>query len=379
MLIFEETLNHVIMKNLVFAIVLTIGAFLVQAQDKTIIMTESRLPYTSQTWFYSGRGNELQESNIEKNWDEGRRITSVAYTDNGWFVTMAKNTGMGRQSYSYSADWPIDWIKEKWGNDYNITAIGRSQSKWLVVMSQDSGYTTQYWCRDNWSELKEWYDEKREEGCYITDMAYNGNMWTLVASKTDKIKSQGYLWANSYEDLKSKIKTKIWGNSYNIHAIGYGGGQYLVVYGKYSSNNERGQNYVVNPSDVSDYIDKRWADSHEIAYIGGWYNGSNYVNHNAPVYQSSGLLIDQTSVDPSLLGPTYNYSGGNSTGGNYHYTNPGTSYRCPICSGTGMCDRCGGTGQRVVDLGIRGNKINQCGVCHGTGRCHQCHGKGKIR
>ena len=352
----------------------------VKSQDKTIILTETDSPYTSQNWFYSGRGNELQQSEIKRYWDEGKAITSVAYTDNGWFVTMAKNTGLGLQSYSYAAEWPKDWIKEKWDSNYHITAIARSQSKWMVVMSQGSGYTTQYWRRDNWTELKEWYNEKRQEGCYITNMAYNGNMWTLVASKTDKITSQGYLWANSYEELQSKIKNDIWDKSYNIHAIGYGGGQYLVAYGKYSSNNGRGQSYSVNPADVSSYIRKKWDESRNIVYLGGGYNGTNYVNNNDVRYNvnTSGLLIDQTWVDPSLTGPIINSSGG-STGGNYHYTNPGTKTKCPICNGTGRCDRCGGTGQRVVDLGIRGNKINQCGVCHGTGRCHQCHGRGYIR
>lgn len=352
--------------------------FGIRSQDKTILITESNLPYTSQYWFYSGYNNELQEREIKKHWDEGRHITSVAYTSNGWFVTMAKNTGIVKQSYFYSADWPKNWIREKGANDYYITAIARSQSKWLVVMSQGSGYTTQYWCRDSWNELVEWYNGKRQEGCYITNMAYNGNMWTLVVSKTDKISSQGYLWANSFEELKSKIKAEIWGNSYNIHAIGYGGGQYLVAYGKYSSNNGRGQNYVVNPSDVSDYIDKRWADSHEIAYIGGGYNGSNYVNNNV---NTSGLLIDKTWVDPSLTGPIINSSGG-STGGtidNYQYRNPGTKTKCPICNGTGRCDRCGGDGNRIIDLGIRGNRINECGSCRGSGRCNQCHGRGYIR
>lgn len=367
------------MKNLVLAIVLTIGSFLVQAQDKTIIMTESGLPYTSQAWFYSGSGNGLQESEIKKHWDEGRRITSVAYTDKGWFVTMAKSTGIGMQFYNYCAEWPNDWIKEKWNEGYYISSISKSNSKWCVVMSKGLGYTNQFWSRNTWEKQSQWYKEKRDEGYYITSMAYDGTYWTLVVSETDKIKSQGYLWANSYDDLMSKIKEEIWGSSYNIHAIGYGGGQYLVVYGAYSQNNVRGQNYVVDPSDVSDYINKRWADSHEIAYIGGGYNATHYVNPATYNVNTSGMLIDKTSVDPSLLGPTYNYFGGNSTGDNYHYTNPGTSYRCPICSGTGMCDRCGGTGKSSVDMGIYKDKIIKCNMCHGTGRCRQCHGKGKVR
>lgn len=48
-----------------------------------IIIAGSDKPYSSQTWFYSGSGNGLQQQKISDNWDEGRRITSAAYTPFG--------------------------------------------------------------------------------------------------------------------------------------------------------------------------------------------------------------------------------------------------------------------------------------------------------
>ena len=50
------------------------------------------------------RIQRAKEREIKKHWDEGRHITSVAYTSNGWFVTMAKNTGFGSQYYHYGSD-----------------------------------------------------------------------------------------------------------------------------------------------------------------------------------------------------------------------------------------------------------------------------------
>lgn len=93
-----------IMKIIWSFLLLIVVVFSVNAQDKTILITETGLPYTSQTWFYSGKGNDLQGDKIKKNWDEGMRITSVAYTNNGWFVTMAENTAIGMQTYSYTDD-----------------------------------------------------------------------------------------------------------------------------------------------------------------------------------------------------------------------------------------------------------------------------------
>ena len=360
MLIFGKTLDCMIMRNFLLAVVLTFGAYFTQAQNKTIIMTESSLPYTSQTWFYSGSGNGLQESNIKKNWDEGRRITSVAYTDNGWFVTMAKSTGIGMQTYNYCAEWPKDWIKKKWDEDYYITSISKSDSKWCVVMSKGFGYTNQSWSRNTWDKQKKWYDEKRDEGYYITSMAYDGTYWTLVVSKTDKIKSQGYLWASSYDDLKSKIKKDIWDKSFNIHTIGYGDGSYFVAYGAYSQNNGRGQNYVVNPSDVSDYIDKRWADSHDIAYVGGGYYEAPAQNYNSN--NSNNTM-------------TYNNGFGNVTS---HRNADGsmtsvTKMKCVLCGGTGTCGVCFGRGGNYNSYT---NLYYPCNSCFGSTKCKYCNGTG---
>ena len=136
---------------------------------------------------------------------------------------------------------------------------------------------------------------------------------------------------------------------------------------------EHNYNCIVYISFNDEYI----ANGENLSFVGTGSNVNNYVPH-AP---TGGLLIDQTWVDPSLTGPIINSSGG-STGGtidNYQYRNPGIKTKCPICNGTGRCDRCGGDGNRIIDLGIRGNRINECGSCRGSGRCHQCHGRGYIR
>ena len=131
-------------KKIVIAGLILAGSVCLSAQNKTILITESHLPYKSQTWFYSGNGQDLDESKIKSYWDQGKRITSVAYTTNGWFVTMANSSGITMQTYKLSQIWPKDWIKEKWVQDYYITSIARSNKEWLVVMSQGTEFTDQY-------------------------------------------------------------------------------------------------------------------------------------------------------------------------------------------------------------------------------------------
>ena len=105
----------------------------VRSQDNLILLMEKQTGLSSQTWFYCGFGKELDTKLIEKHWNEGRRITSAAYTTYGWFVTMAKNSGLTWQSYHYNSDWPTEWLAEHRKNNRYITSISGSAGKWFIV------------------------------------------------------------------------------------------------------------------------------------------------------------------------------------------------------------------------------------------------------
>ena len=254
------------MKRLMLLTLLSAMTLLANAQDKTIIITENGRPYTNQTWFYSGKGKALQEDKIKKHWNqEERRITSAAYTKNGWFVTMAKNTGIGKQTYKYSTTWPQEWINTKWSEDYRITSISRGKGKWLVVMSKGHDYWMQCYRRDELSNIKSWIKHNWDRGYYITNAAFDGSLWTVVMSRTSEYTSQGYFIADNYDKMAAEIREDVWGNDLSIHLIESDGDDFLVVYG----SGDQSQNYSLNNSDVSKYIKKRWDNSYHISYIGG--------------------------------------------------------------------------------------------------------------
>ena len=269
------------MKRFLFFTLLSAMVFLAKAQDKTIIITENNQPYTNQTWFYSGKGKALQEDKIKKHWNqEDRRITSVAYTKNGWFVTMAKNTGIGKQTYKYSTTWPEEWIKDKWAEDYRITSISKGKDKWLVVMSKGHDYWMQSYLRDDLSNIKSWIKHNWNKGYYITNATYDGSLWTVVMSRTNKFTSQGYFFASNYDKMASEIREDVWNKDLSIHLIESDGDNYLVVYG----SGDQSQNYSVNNSNISKYIKKRWDNSYHISYIGG---GSSIKGKESRPYSGS--------------------------------------------------------------------------------------------
>lgn len=60
------------MKRVLLSLIIILAtALLPKADDFTFIVADGDLPYTTQTWFYSGHGNDLDEAKIKKYWDEG--------------------------------------------------------------------------------------------------------------------------------------------------------------------------------------------------------------------------------------------------------------------------------------------------------------------
>lgn len=351
---------------ILICVILWLGA---RAQNSTIIITQSNLGYESQTWFYSGYGNSLQRDKIKKNWDEGRRITSVAYTSNGWFVTMAKNSGYTAQVYYNNYAWPGDWIKEHWAEGYYITDISVGNKEWMVVMSKGTGYVDQLWRSGKWSEVKEKIKEKWSEDFYITKATCNDGEWMVVMSKGCGMSDQSWSRRSTYADIKSVIK-EYWDKDYSLTLLNQGeDGVYFAVMSKFADGSEPGQNYVVDPSNPSDYIDKRWEDGHDIVYIGGAGAG----NDVGTTIANTNTITTIVPTEGSTV--TIPYMGGTMTS----TINPDgsgvvvTDIPCMHCN-NGQCKMCFGTGTFVHPyLGT----AMPCGVCN-MGACKYCFGKGRF-
>jgi len=363
------------MKRLSLFILLLCTTCVSLAQSQTILLAETNRPYSAQEWFCSGNGG-LQGDKIKSLWDKGKRITSVAYTRNGWFVVMAQNSGLTEQTYRQSADWPKDFIKEQWDKDYYITSMTYGSGQWLVVMSLTPEYTDQTWIRNSWSEVATWIKENWDSGYYITDVKYNSAKWTVVMSKTDQFTHQGYAWANSLDEVKSKAQSNIWGESNNVQLIEYGASQYLIVYCKYASDNDRGQNYIINPSDLNDYIQTRWNNSQQITYVGG---GDGASASASPASTTTAPAPSDTKVWREELG-----YGGFVIVSDRSGIITRTRYRlCPNCRGTQICASCHGTGQCGLCNGQGGiitpgyGQYIPCYLCRQTGVCNMCKGTGR--
>ena len=264
-------MKKVIMKRkILFAILLLqFVVVAVSAQNKTLIISESGLPYTEQSWFAYGLGNPIDESDITGSWSQGKRVVSAAYTSEGWLILVAKNNGFTRQTFTINEEWPGAWIESKTREGYAVTSLARSEKQWLVVMSQGSGISRQVIWQNSWSELSSWITEQKGLGYFITDLAYDGKQWTVVMSQNSKYASQGYFWASTTNELMGRIQADVWGKGFNLHQVVYGEDHYVAVFGNFLQGDDRFQNLQVNPDDPKEYIRQQWERGIGVAYVGG--------------------------------------------------------------------------------------------------------------
>lgn len=364
------------MRAFLSALLIAAAALMVSAKENTIIIAEGLLPVKEQSWF---SGGTFPADEIKAAWDAGKRIHAAAYTAKGWLIFVAKGTGYTAQTYKTSTSWPSDWIKKNWNEDYYITDIAYGDGKWLVVMSKSPDFSNQSYCGKSWDELQPWLKEKKSNGYHITSMAHNGSYWYIVASKTKKISSQGYFWASNLTELKSGIKKNVWDENYRIHQMQYGGGSYLVTYGKYTSDNGRSQNYWAEcpASDAKKYITERWNDGQDIAYVGGglFSSPSSSANNTAPRTTTT----TNNNNSRSNNGKSFRTDLGNGNYTDYQWGDDGKLYattrmQCLWCHGTKVCSICHGAG------GVYGRAYGgmwyPCKSCLGNGVCSNCKGQG---
>ncbi len=350
----------------------------IYSQDKQIVIMTAN-DYGQQTWFYNGKGNELQTAKIKENYDQDYYITSVSYTANGWFVAMSKNPGFTGQSYKYTSDWPTDWICEKEKDGYYITSIAHGNGKWMFVVSKGTGYTDQTWKWDTWKNIKPYIDKNWDLGYRITQAEYMNGKWLIFMHKNTQYAYQNWSTRSTYETAKERI-SQYWKDGKRLQLLEYGDGCYLIIASTLKSGKVLAQSYSTNSSGTSDYISEKWNEGKKIAYIGGGYNSQSkttrsntttYANNNNNNHNNNGgkkVLIDATV--PFMNGTSRHII--YSDGSGYSEDNfPCTSLHCI----NGRCTMCNGTGIAVHPY--LGTTL-PCTICN-MGRCKYCNGQGRIK
>lgn len=378
---------------LTFILFLT-TTLLSNADDFTLLVADGDLPYSTQSWFYCGYGNKLNEPKIKKYWDDGYRITSAAYTDCGWFIVMSKGSGIGAQSYRNQNLWPNEWIDEKWRNGYQMTQCSVGAGEWLIVMSKGTGITAQVANYDTSTALTKWIKEKWNEGYEITITAPKDNKWYVVMSKNSGLGLQTFQFFNSYTAARNFIKEK-WEKEYYLTQMTQNAsGEYFCV----MSHKEKSvkESYTPSSDNVTEWINTQWKEGKDIAYVCGGYKArqattsstsrqsrltstssrSTNTNNNTTTarrQQNSSPKTYREELGYGMFAIVTKYSEDTYMKSLYAPCSicHGTT-KCGNCFGYGRCKSCHGTGNMYHGL----NDYFPCPLCNGTGICSICKGSG---
>ncbi|XP_027329675.1 casein kinase 1-like protein HD16 [Abrus precatorius] len=151
---------------------------------------------------------------IEKGYEDGLFISSVACCSNLWALIMDAGTGFAAQVYELSPHFlHKEWIMEQWEKNYYISAIaGANNGSSLVVMSKGTQYLQQSYKVSESFPFK-WINKKWREGFYVTAMATAGSRWAIVMSRgagfSDQVVELDFLYPS--EGIHRR-----WDNGYRI-------------------------------------------------------------------------------------------------------------------------------------------------------------------
>lgn len=402
------------------------------ASDK-IIIAGSDKPYSGQSWFYSGSGNELQQQKISDYWDQGKRITSAAYTPFGWFIAMSKNSGYTRQTYHYANDWPTDWISENYNKGCYVTNITEGDGKWLIVMSEGTGYTDQTYKYDTWSVCESFIKTYWDKGYRITQALPFKDKWLVIMSANSGIGMQSYSFKNA-DNIADRIQ-EIWNDGYLIQLLEYVNGKYFLVAYQPADGKSARQTYNIDASTPSSFIDEQWDKDNCITYIGSLHKSGNsssssandnYNNNDGqPDYDSYKLyeiikITEGNKIIHKQKIPCFACYGNKTCQichGSGMIIGLYSSIPCNACLGSTKCSACQGRGYQIIQIGVydkNGNNLQgggnggyvapapsynsgggyngggydggghhsdrvRCNSCSGTGRCTACGGTGLMK
>ena len=128
-------------------------------------------------------GSPRVRQHVEKGFDDGLFISSVACALEMWALIMDAGTGYTSQVYEISSVFlPKDWIMEQWEEGYYITSMAGKVEESFIVMSQGTPYSQQSYKVSDSFPFK-WINKKWKEGFFVTSMSTSGGRWAVVMSR----------------------------------------------------------------------------------------------------------------------------------------------------------------------------------------------------
>lgn len=257
------------------------------------------LGYTAQKWFYSGLGKELDANAIKENWDQGYRITSAAYTSNGWTVVMSTGSPYTMQTYHYGTNWPNDWLDERRKEGYRMTDITQGEGgKWFIVMSKSDTPLKDAWIVGDWEHTLRYEVKKKWAEGYSIDNACSytcsrGSDWIVHFVK--KPEQQIVRWTDGNQPYENVI-AEMYQKGYVIDIIEVGStDEMMLVFTKRDNGTLYRWGTNLEGESFKQEVQNIYDQGGHIAHVGGGlikvYGSHPETEANSPITNDSSIEI----------------------------------------------------------------------------------------
>lgn len=360
-----------------------------------LVMEKGASPAQDYVW---GLHPESYVSAAQTVWKDGKLVTQMKNTPNGWFISYCDDGGDDSQRVTFDKKGNVVKKIKEW-NGMGLCAtslayegldgLGRA---YFVAFGKKTGWEPKQ-VVDVLSTKKvpEFVAKHSKDGYRITQMAGTEKAWGVVLSKATDIVEQELCFYKDYDEMIDDVAAH-WNEGWPIQLIEIDAtGKYAVVYAEYSDGRcpEQYLSVCSTSEEAANFVRTHKAEGYEIVSAGGSYLEGLLCNYDSPAEKMNAILgITNGLLETLQNSPLVNSGGGTSVsegandGGAGSVSasvsrasgSPENTADCNLCLGSGRCKYCNGDGYNYT----AGTPV-QCKGCVGhIGRCKRCKGTGKI-
>lgn len=146
---------------------------------------------------------------VNKKWNEGYRITSVAQGDGLWHVVMSNPSGLNGQGFIIADTVPLDRIEEMWDNGFAITNMCFGNGQWTFIYSQIAGSLTKQAIFSSRDYPYQFMDTMMRKGYRVMGVAKGNDRWVAVMQTVGMFQYQQSIYKSDNNLDTAEVRSKM--------------------------------------------------------------------------------------------------------------------------------------------------------------------------
>lgn len=173
--------------------------------------------YQQQKWFKASDAQKVAQAI----YDEDFFLIDLTYGDGEWLGLGVKRHSWQRQSVESrdSIEGVIAEIKKYWNNGYRVTHMAYGNNLWVVVFSSNISWRQRYELSDGAQGFRSAFKKLWDNGYQVTSIAYGNEKWILIGSDSQVSERQGWVSDPNWAEIANNIQARWNENRFLTHLI----------------------------------------------------------------------------------------------------------------------------------------------------------------